>query len=250
MIFGYGSYRHPPGTVGLTVQKRTEENDAQQQLWTTETWTIEGRLTSRLATEVLCRLDIKAKSLALVAAYSVRNQAAVLYMPDGVTWSHHALIPANTIGGVRVLDPVSFPESRGVEGVTMRKFRVVLEAIVPYAASNPNVARSFSEEIEIMPAGERYGHLETLIGPPVKQRLRAMTVYRARQSGQAVGVYHRPSPPMPIWPAALVESQPGITKRSPRRIGNSHVDFGISWSYEFESSTPLLGAPHVWGINW
>ena len=116
----------------------------------------------------------------------------------------------------------------------------MLEAEIPIDADDLETAlRSFEETLSFSGGGPKYGHLETLAGPPVKQLLRQQTVYRVGQSGQAIGLYQRPTAPLPIWPQAQVES--GVRRlSSPKRRRDDYTDFSIDWSFRFESATPLV----------
>lgn len=251
MIFKYGSHTHTQGEVGLSVVKKALNTEAQTMRAHETTLSLNGMLVSQQANEASARAEIKLKQAALEAAYALENQDAILYMPDGTTETHHAYRAANMTGGVRVIQPPSFMEPQGVEGLTLSKYQIVLQAIVPIPTANLATAlQSFQETVEFPPAGAKFGHLETKLGYPVKQQLRRRQIFRARQFGSAVGIYAYPSVPLPLWPFDKVNQEPMVTRGHPRRIGNDYVDYPISWQYDFESKFEMFGAPHIWGSTY
>lgn len=250
MILKYGTYTHDLGSVGLVVNVESLRTEADEKWATRHRWTIDGRLTSRKE-ESLARLEIKDKCDDLQDAYRYDGKDAILYFPDGITKSHHVLNSQAAIGGVRVVQPPSFPTSAGVEGVTMRRFQIVLEAIYPVASSQlSTLCKSFTEQLEFGPVGARAGHIETLIGLPQKQRLRLYQTCRVRQVGQAIGLYAYPPVPNPIWPQHVVNGWNPPFYGHPKRIGTELVDWPVSWTYDFESALPLSAKPNIWGITY
>lgn len=220
-----------------------------QTAWANEvTVNLQGMLTTQLGTEAAAIADIKTKMDALWAAYAIQEQDLVLYNPSGSP-THHNYPTASTVGGMRVISPPSFNDPKGVELVTKASWTATLQGIFPYA--NPAVAvQSFEESIQFEGGGWKVGHLETKIGPPVKQTLRLQTPYRATQRGSAVGKYAYPTRPNPIWPTELLQPNPVITYGTPKRIRSDYVDWQISWSWSFESASPLIAYPHRWGYDW
>jgi hypothetical protein len=242
MILAYGDYRHPLGQPAITIWRRTLLSAANTPLAVSERWEIAGLLQAATVQEMSEKID------ALEAAYSEDGRDLVLYLPDGTTASSHYLASSQTLGGVRVVRPPSYPEGRGAQYATVRTFLVTLEAEVP--VTSPETALvSFRETLELTGGGPRYGHLEPLVGWPIKQLLRRHTVFRALQRGEAVGWLAYPAAPPPLWPAALVEagtSQAGSPRRRGLGAALAYTDFPISWSYKFESAGPLIGGPNVW----
>lgn len=242
MFLAYGDYRHPLGQPAIVISRRTLFSAANTPLAVVERWEINGLLQAGSAAEMSEQID------ALEAAYSSGGHDLLLYLPDGSTASSHRLLNAQTLGGVRVVRPPSYPQGRGAEYATIRTFSVALEAELPLLPLDTALV-SYRETLEFRGGGPRFGHLEPLIGLPIKQVLRRHTIFRATQRGEAVGWVAYPTPPSPLWPAALVESGT-LHAASPRRRGSgealAYTDFPITWSYQFESALPLYGTPNVW----
>lgn len=240
MILAYGNYRFALDEVAIAIQKTTVENDARQPLAIRETWTLNGMLMSRTGQPS----ELTQRIAALQSAFAVNGRDLVLYLADGVTPSAHALRSLATIGGVRVTQPPSFPDGSGAQYATFRTFTATLEADVPVVDA-ANKLISFSETLEFSGGGPVYGFLEPLADQPVKQMLKRNSAFAATQSGQAVGYLAYPQPPSPIWPESQL-TLPDVRLTSPKRSGESFMEYGVSWSYRFMSATPLDGVPTAW----
>ena len=247
MQWKWGSHIHRIAEVGPSINKKTLFTDAGTP-WAEEvTILLNGTLISQQTSESAARAEIKTKQEALEAAYAVNDRDTGLLFPDG-TASFHDFPVANTVGGTRVVQPPSFTNPTGVEGVTISQYQIGLGLIVPMPTAQLATAyKSFEETLEFQPAGAKYGHIETKLGRPIKQQLRRFQTYRARQTGSAVGLYTRPTRPNPLWPFSLVNTEPLLTYGHPRRIGSDYVDWPLAWQWDFEAAFPLTGRPHVWG---
>lgn len=243
----YGSFTHPQGSVGLTATWQTIPNEAQLTYARKVTINLLGMLTSQQVTEAAAIADIKTKMDAVWAAYSYNDRDLVLYSPSG-TATHHNYPTATALGGLRVVQPPSFTDPKGAELVTKASWTATLEAT--YEATGGPVTKSFEETVQFEGGDWKVGHLETKIGLPVKQLLRMHTIYRAVQRGSAVGYRTYPLRPNPIWPGAVVQPNPAMTYGHPKRINGQYREYPISWSWTFESDSPLVGIPHIWGSTW
>ncbi len=242
MFIQYGSHQHQPGEIQLSISKETLFTDADTPYATRERWDMSGMLVGD------DQSDINSQVSSLLNAYSQDSQDLTLKLTEGGD-SHLRLRSRDCIGGTRVIAPPSFPDNSDAAYVTFLPYTVAVEGIV--ALANPATALlSFSETIVRSGGGPRFGLIEPLIGRPIKQLLKRNTIFRAVQRGTATGLYQRPVPPLPLWPDALKQA-PEITLDSPRVRGAgaslTYTHFTISWQYEFESATPLLGSPHAWG---
>lgn len=239
MILSWGSYSHEDGEVSLSVQATVEMNAAQTVKWVRKVFQISGYLVADSSTEM------KEKALALEAAYAVNGRD--LKLKDGALTTHVALLNADCYGGTRVTQRPSFPDMSNAALITFLPFQVTVEGLVRDPLALATVA--FEERIARSGGGPRKGFLEPLTGEPIEQLLKKRTVYKVTQSGSAVGLTAYPTPPLPLWPSALMEA-PDIQQQAPRRTGygssSSYTEFGITWSYRFESRTPLIGTPNVW----
>lgn len=242
MYIRYGTYTHSLGEAAVFISREPVETDAKTTYAVRERWDIQGMLPN--PTGVLS--DMSAAVNALEVAYAYGGYDLTLLLPDG-TNSQHLLDSSRSIGGTRVVKPLSYPDGTGAEYVTMRTFNVSIEAMIPI--SGPTNLLSFHETLAFAGGGSQYGHLEPLAGMPVRQLLKRNTVYKVTQHGRAVGLYSYPITPYPIWPAYLLQT-PDITRGTPRRIGFggavNYTEFPIEWSYKFESPLPLSGNPSRW----
>lgn len=242
VVVKYGDFAHPVGQPAVVISKETEYTDGRTPWATRVRWDISGHLANPTGDPNTLNTAIGQ----LKEAYAVDGRDLVMLLPDG-TASTHVLRTADTLGGVRVVAPPSFPEGTGPELRTMRTFSLALEAVIPLA--DPETAlRSFQETLTFSGGGRRYGHLEPNAGAPVKQLLKQQTVFRATQSGRAVGLYRYPPMPLPMWPAARVEENPEETRTSPQRTGSALHDYTTTWTYSFASAIRLVGNPNAWGF--
>jgi len=237
MYLSYGNYSHGVGECQISINRASEYSESDVRWAIRETWNIQGLLTN-VSGDLATMQNL---IYALMQAYGVEGLDLVLHLPSGAA-TYHSLYSSNCLGGTKVTQPVSFPTGQGAEAITYRNYTLQVEGLIPVLEEE---LLSFSESISFSGGGPRYGHLETLIGLPVKQQLRNYTIYSATQSGRAVGLTHYPTMPGPIWPAALVE-RVAETRESPRRSGSDYYSYPITWSYKFEDKLPLVGNPTLW----
>jgi hypothetical protein len=155
----------------------------------------------------------------------------------------HSLISGSSITGVKVVSPVSYPNGEGAQGSTFRDYTVVLSA--DYPDSNFNPMRAFQETLSFSGGGPRRVVLECTNGPPQEQLISAFSVYRASQSGSALGTFGYPPIPSPIFPGKL-ERAPDVTFGSPKLRNGIYSDFPVQWNYVYVSATPLAAFPNRW----
>lgn len=236
MLFRYGGYTHGVAEVILaSISRSTEYSPRGLPLISKVSWTINGVIQGTSLS------DLTTKLAALEAAYSKQRQNAGLYLTDG-TPTVHQMQNGTAIGGVRS-SGVSYPSGDGVEYVTSRTYSVTLEADYEFTG---NDLLEFNETLSFQgTCGPKFVYLQTLNGPPEKQIVQQKTTMTATQSGSAMGYRARPSAPPPLWPKDEHEEARRIDKTSPRVIAGESRDFGISWSYTFESDSPLNGEPRT-----
>lgn len=232
-----GSYTHGVGEVEYRVQQQTLYTERQAPYATLVTIQLDGVLIGKSPAV------LDARAVQLAAAY--RDGGDLYLYRSGGTATSFSLRSANTTGGVRVTQPPSIPTMAGAAFATHLPFSIVVEGEVPLGA-NGAVYQSFTETLQFTGGGPKYGFLEPLVGAPVRMRLRERTVFRAVQSGSAVALYGNPILPPPLWPAWMKEA-PQISRTSPTPVGVRRTlkNYGVSWSYQFESSGPLTGVPTI-----
>lgn len=235
----YGNYPHDDAEVEVMVDRTAIRNSGGVPWAERVQITMIGQ--KLCATPAACRTAL----IALEAAYSVHGQN--WYLKDNSGNAVISLVNAATFDGVQVTKMPSIPTMR--EGVFTNYFpyTIVLEAI--RVTQSSELLESFTERIKQTGGGRRYGYLEGVVGEPQRQRLRQSSVYTYIQTGQAFGIYEAPTPPLPLWPNWLIE-QPEIELVSPQRMNGTSTNYGVSWSYKFQSGNGLSGRPHVWGQNY
>jgi hypothetical protein len=235
----YGNYSHATAEASVVIDRIPNFNDGGQQTGYKETWNISGCL--QAATQNLLHAEIAI----LKAAYSIQGQAIGLFFADGNATAH-ILSTAGTEGGCRVVRGPSFPQGEGAEAGLYRTYQISVEADV----IDPSAQFiSYSETLSFSGGGPRVAYQTYIYDVPEPFILAAATPYQATQQGQAVGRFAYPVPPGPLWPANLMEN-PQVQLTSPRRKGPVgspfYTEYPVSWSYRFESASPLTGIPNRW----
>jgi hypothetical protein len=235
MILRRNGYEFQTTTAGVVIA-RTPLETSEGLIWANEEqWNVAGYLTADNGDPKT--LDTKIQ--ALEAAFA-QDGGEFEWLHSDRTPTAHSIHSSQTWGGWRVTGPIQYPERNGVEYVTIRNFTLQMTCLRPRSNTiDFGLLTQFKETIQKSGGGPLKGHIETLDSLPQAQTFRQATVYRATQSGQAIGAFARPSLPAPLWPGKLKNALTNTTE-SPRYVGNNAVEYPISWQYEFESSTPLV----------
>lgn len=236
LYFRYGSYTHPAGEVLISSITRSvaEYSPRGEPIVSRLSWTIEGILQGDDAADVSRRL------VALERAYEQHNQVAGLYFVGGGSTAH-VMSPAGSLGGVRS-SGVSYPKGDGAEYTTYRTYSVTLEADYPFDGLT---LLEFQESVTFTgTGGKKTVFLPVLNGEPEKQTVLQRTTCKATQSGSAVGFKSYPPVPDRLWPADEIEEARSIARTSPMNLLGDKRNFGITWSYSYESAKPLTGLPN------
>jgi hypothetical protein len=240
MLLKFGGFSHAVAEVDVSTQAESLFTSGGTPWATRKRWTITGDLLAANSA------GIDAAAASLLAAYPAGETGDFsLTLPAGGNAVAVSALSADALGGIKVTRPPSFPGMANSGYVTTLPFSIELEGTFPLA-SVATALLSFTESLVFEGGGPLIAHLELVSGLPRAQRVKDSTIYRATQSGQAVGIYTWPTRPGPRWPASLVRS-PRRELVSPRRDGDEYTEFVISWAYEFESADPLFGTPNAWG---
>ena len=236
MYFRYGGYRHDSGEVSISsISGGTEFSPRGQPKIFRKQWQLSGVLLADTTAE------LTAKIRNLEAAYERQGQNAGLFEANGTPTAHY-LSTAGAIGGVRSLG-VMFPQGGPTEYVLQRAYTVTLEADYPFVATSP---LEFTETLSFQgTCGPIWRYLTPINGSPERQIVQQRSTQRATQSGSAMGFRARPPPPPPLFPKNEHEEQRVIGLAAPRWMNGTTIDFGVSWSYSFESDTPMNGTPRT-----
>lgn len=234
----FGSYAFDENDCAVAISFTRTFNDAQQCYEIIHNWNVSGALHAADQNAVI------AACATMEQALSLENQDLVLYGNDGSTVAN-ALRNAGSTTGVRITN-LSYPNGEGAELTTYRSYQFTATATYFFNGTTDGY-RAFSETIQTSGGGPLWAVVETVEGLPERQKIRNYTMYRATQSGQAIGKLSRPLPPNPLWPGALVRAG-NFGQQSPKWSGVMFQDFGVSWNYEFESPFPLVGQPNQWPV--
>lgn len=247
MYLAYGNHKHAVGECRISIDRATLENAAHVPIAVHEAWSIEGMLVSQAANPAT---DMDAQISSLMAAYSSNGGDLILYMPDGVTPSSSALISSKTLGGTRVTQQPSFVPQGGAERICFTHFSLKVEAELPVVSNL--ILTEYHESLKLTGGVPAIGWLEPAVGPPVQQIWKQFTTFKAIQDGSAVGYQTQPllgvAVGVPLFPIATKPQMTSLDAESPERIGGAYKNFKVTWHYEFESDTPLVGQPTPWPL--
>lgn len=232
MIIRYRNYSFPTGSTSYTDEAPNDFTDGTDQQGnalkfrsnTTRRITLDGWIIGDDAA------DLKTKVAAFEQAFSVDGGDFTVTSPAGVEVC--AIRPADTATGLRVALR-SYPDGKGIEWVTRRTFRIVLEC--EYAVANAggiDGATQFSQSISYVgTGGPRFVVVETMDGMPIRQQVAARTRCSCTQQGTAASRIRQLTPPGPIYPEH--------EKQDLRQITPPDSQGQISWQYFFESVGPF-----------
>lgn len=237
--FSYGGHTHPEGEVVLTAYEVIPRySDRGRRREATYRMHIMGELIYQGA-------ELNQKIAELIDAYSIDDQDAVLYMPDG-TPTRHALYvndPGN-ISGVHVAYR-SWPKGDAAELCTTRTFYIRLEAIQLEPTSE---IVWWQEQVRtIGTTGPQWAMIPQASGPPVPQVIYQQTPQTIIQTGMAVGLEgyplgRMPGPLLPQWEHL---DERVVETMSPQFRGRRYTDYGIRWAYKMTSPVPNNLFPNV-----
>lgn len=234
----YGSYAFTANAAGITTRRELLRNAGGQLYAQKISWDVEGYLYA----------DGQSAISAAMAELSVALQTPFLNLGlkhDDGSLSAALLTNNGSTTGVRIETGPDFDRNNGSEFSLERHFRFTASAEYPLPGSL-NLLLDFHESVTFSGGGPRYVLRENLDTPPQKQMTHRFTVYKATQSGFAVGYLRYPNRMPPIWPNDLVESNPESTPESPRRMGLKYQEFKTTWKYTFAAARPLIGLPNIW----
>jgi hypothetical protein len=231
VFVAYRNIRFASGCTTWRRSARTSKNPAGYPVETTHRVECEGELLG------VDTADILRQSAAAETAFKLWGGDLVLYTDAGGI--AEALRNATSTTGVSIPE-YSFPKGDGAELTTYRSFSFVAEASYPAAGggSQSNVI-AYEQRVRVSGGLPIVSVLRPKRGPMVRVFETETSEYTATQTGSAVGLVLRPTPPPPLWPQLLIgreieRTDPILTIAGPR-------NYGISWTYTFLSTTQPLG---------
>jgi hypothetical protein len=210
----------------------------------------------RYVTRVSCSGWLEGLTQAALSAQEQSLRTALLvpyqdlkFLSDSGAVMAVSLLNSQTLSGVRVVDGPHFSGDTGAEYATLRKFEFEVEAEYQVPGTD-NAVVSFTESVTITGDGGPVKRIRVPINTTtlVRQQISPASVVRATQSGTAVGLTKKPTPPLPIWPKFYLGDQKSIQERGPEPLGRGFVNYAVSWSYQFEADQPLLGSPNLFPV--
>lgn len=205
MQLRYGSYAHDANEVEVSISRRTEYGP-RGAFKVTETWTCTGRKIAATQSELTAKLQ------ALENAYSWAGLGVVLLDNSGFA-TVHQINNSRTLGGVKITQPISYPDGKNAQYSTYRDYTFTLEADFPLVGLLGNLSE-YQETVSFEGGGPTRVVIELDSGMPIEQITRDQTAYRASQSGRLMSLVENPQPPRPLWPAKL-QGSPRITRGTP-----------------------------------
>lgn len=238
MYYQFGNYIHANNEVQLTISQKTNFSARGYLMTTRVTHNISGKLLSSDGTSATLTGQLNL----LEAAYGTNGYSAGLYQDNGTPCSAlHILNSPNSLGGVRVVSPPSYPKGDGTDYVGYRSYSITLEADYLYSGTN---ILEWSETITVEGTGEAdIIYLETLEGIPEPQTASQYTMCRATQSGSSKGVAGYLDFPAPIWPEFEKGKMRKRGETTPTIVSGGVWQYPRTWSHTYESNQPFDGSP-------
>jgi len=261
MYVMYGDYRFPDNSCKVTTRSNVIENGSGVPYALDVSASVTCLFISTATNEATIQSELSAQDLAARSALSVPGRNFGLYHDDGTLSSTRIINTPNMLKATRVTG-VDAPAGDGPEYASVRTLFFTVEAsylinaavlvgpggspVTPGTGPNGELLDSWKETLTFQGnGGPRKLYQEVIDGPAIEQQVLPYTIVRATQSGTAVGILRPPPYPPPIFPNPISESF-SQAQESPERTSQGHVKFPISWSYSFQSATPLVGTPTYW----
>lgn len=232
MILTYGNFSHDENEVTLAITRNAVTSQNGASVGYTERWDVQGEIIEDDPAELAAKVD------ALRNAYSVPN-LNVTFRDSGGTVIHRLLV-SQAVNGIQVVPP-SFPwqDGRALYATGLR-YSITIQA--EFATTLQAGLTAWSETLAFSGGGPAFVWRQPLTGFPIKQQVATSTPYILQQSGRAVGRYAYPTPPGPLFPEHLWRG-PAPTLTGPEFLQGQLLNFGVTWSYEMQSTSPLQGLP-------
>ena len=236
----YNGYTFDPGMISFRLARRGILGGTNRINYRRDAWSISGRCQAATASAV----DAK-----VLAIENCMRDGGDLVFSLGSSMN---LLSGNCVGGTHVRD---FAWERGddgvmgsgAQGVNRRTFTCTIWGDILQTADTP--ITQWQESLHFIGTGGPEVHpVGSLWGGVQAQQVQAYTPFFAIQSGFAMGLTVRPSPPVPLFTGVSgVFYIPGlcsVTPITPKNWGvNRNTELGVRWSYKCWSSSSVTASP-------
>ena len=237
----YGTYTTGNGTLVVNQSKPAIEHSPKgEPLTKTIRYGVQGILREADAA------TLATAAAALRTAFATDGQDFAIEWPSTSVAAGLEITSANTLSGVRVVEP---PELNGSKGgatlLTLFPYSLVVEAVSDMQAGNALVDYN-----ETYTKTNPRAKGATAVHFPISDKVQIYNtsekgaVY-VTQSGSATGWTDYPEIPSPRWESHEMKDQRSIVYNEPaRKYPNGDRMFKVDWSYTFVSASRLKGTPN------
>lgn len=240
MQFFYGGYLHEANSVGFesTTRHMIRSENGTGHILRVQ-WRMKGKL-------VGTQSYMYTKINQMRAAYSRDGGIAGMLDNDG-NLTPFTINSALSLGGIRVVEPISHGQIFGAEGTTYLYYTFALEADFAYAFAEDTL--SFGETLSFANnnGGPIYIERIPAVGRPIFQQVTESSWYHVVQQGFKTQAGSNPQPADFVFDQAFIRTSGGagqqVTYSSPKTIKGRPIEYGVRWRYEYISPDPLIGNP-------
>lgn len=239
MILQYGAYAHDLNECMLRVSTQGIFDKFNRRMGDSVEWTILG------VKQADTQEDLTDALTDLVTAYNFDYEDVTLFLADGTTPTHHAVLNDDTFGGVKVVVPPTFlngPWTGRIEYLNRRTYYIVLR----WELRNGTGLYSWKERLLIRGnGGSKWKWSPQEIGAPQNQTLQTVTTIQYIQEGEAVGRHAYPTAAPPLYPLIEHGEMRETSYESAQDIRYSDLlaaaeaeMYPLAWRYVMEAAVP------------
>lgn len=235
----YGGYQHDVNSVSITSWNRSYVlSESQWPKFLKVTAAFKARLVGQ---------DLFRRAYAMQTAYMTNGLNMTMYDNSSNLVPIWSIDSSTTVGGTIVTSPVSFSDVQGAQGATYLICTFAIEALFPLESNGQILSFQETVTFDNIDGGPIQVERIPATGTPILQNVTERSFYFATQEGSLTQGLPNPLPMQPLWPS-LLRRQPGASKwtlTSPKTVRGVPHEYGVKWSYQFVSTTPIIGAPNV-----
>lgn len=237
MIVSWNGTARPNNECSLVIEQTPYFGERGRRAGVTKRITIDGLIQgASYSTVALITTAIEE----LEELFSEDGGDLILYDSDGTTETAHAFRSQDTIGGLRVVGGVRYPEGKrgDYSAGRGRKWQVVIEGDFPNGNENLIAWVETLSHIGVAGAPD-WLHVPVINGPWPIQEVSQFTPVMLVQRGKAIGQFDYPPASPPLFPLHEKFKLRQMEKKLPDRYGSGLRNWEIGWAYTFESMQEL-----------